>query len=195
MTIPRRNYEESQKLFSTGNDELDNLLTEVYYSGIEDGYDYAQKEFASKVWDVDDEDEDEDEKEKRKERAEKRKGRELKNSHRGLGRSLIIGGTLPGAIGAYTTKSDTEADYKKGYSEEDIIRRAGERGAKRGAIVGGALGLAGSAASAHILGPKALAMAPLSAAGGAALGALGSHLGAKKNAKVRLHKSRKSDED
>lgn len=39
-------YEE-QKIFSTGNDELDNILTEVYYSGLEDGYDYAQKEFAS----------------------------------------------------------------------------------------------------------------------------------------------------
>jgi len=38
---------EDQKLFSTGNDELDAILEEVYYSGIEDGYDYAQKEFAS----------------------------------------------------------------------------------------------------------------------------------------------------
>ena len=40
--------ETEEKLFSTGNEELDNLLTEVYYSGIEDGYDYAQKEFADK---------------------------------------------------------------------------------------------------------------------------------------------------
>lgn len=40
-----------EKLFSTGNSELDNLLTEVYYSGIEDGYDYAQKEFAKKEGD------------------------------------------------------------------------------------------------------------------------------------------------
>ena len=39
---------ESEKLFSTGDSELDNLLKEVYYSGIEDGYDYAQREFAEK---------------------------------------------------------------------------------------------------------------------------------------------------
>lgn len=40
-------YEE-EKIFSTGNDELDALLEEVYFSGISDGYDYAQKEFAEK---------------------------------------------------------------------------------------------------------------------------------------------------
>ena len=49
MIIGKNYYEESQKLFSTGNEELDNLLEEVYYSGIEDGYDYAQKEFSSKL--------------------------------------------------------------------------------------------------------------------------------------------------
>lgn len=38
--------EVDEKLFSTGNDELDEILEEVYYSGIEDGYNYAQKEFA-----------------------------------------------------------------------------------------------------------------------------------------------------
>jgi hypothetical protein len=48
MIVPKNNREESQKLFSTGNSELDDLLTEVYFSGIEDGYDYAQKEFAEK---------------------------------------------------------------------------------------------------------------------------------------------------
>lgn len=38
----------NQKLFSTGDADLDSLLQEVYFSGIEDGYDYAQKEFAEK---------------------------------------------------------------------------------------------------------------------------------------------------
>lgn len=38
-------YEEDERLFSTGDEELDDLLEEVYYSGISDGYDYAQKEF------------------------------------------------------------------------------------------------------------------------------------------------------
>lgn len=42
-------YEEDEKLFSTGNEELDDILEEVYYSGLEDGYDYAQKEFSSKL--------------------------------------------------------------------------------------------------------------------------------------------------
>ena len=34
----------NEKLFSTGDDELDDILTEVYYSGLEDGYDYAYEE-------------------------------------------------------------------------------------------------------------------------------------------------------
>lgn len=46
MIVYKNNYEESEKLFSTGNEELDDILEEVYYSGIEDGYDYAQKEFS-----------------------------------------------------------------------------------------------------------------------------------------------------
>ncbi len=39
-------FEKDEKLFSTGDSELDDILEEVYYSGIEDGYEYAQKEFA-----------------------------------------------------------------------------------------------------------------------------------------------------
>lgn len=39
-------YEDSERLFSTGDSELDDILEEVYYSGLEDGYDYAQKEFS-----------------------------------------------------------------------------------------------------------------------------------------------------
>jgi len=54
MIVPKNNNEESQKLFSTGDSELDDLLTEVYYSGIEDGYDYAQKEFARTRYTQDD---------------------------------------------------------------------------------------------------------------------------------------------
>ena len=42
-----------QKLFSTGDSELDGILEEVYYSGISDGYDYAQKEFAYTQDDID----------------------------------------------------------------------------------------------------------------------------------------------
>ena len=45
MIVYKNNYED-EKLFSTGDSELDDILEEVYYSGVEDGYDYAQKEFA-----------------------------------------------------------------------------------------------------------------------------------------------------
>ena len=143
-------YEEDEKLFSTGDEELDDILEEVYYSGISDGYDYAQKEFASKVWDIEEDDDDDDaEHEKRKERAQKREGKHLGDSHRGLGRSVILGG-LGGTLGAYTTKEDAEADYKKGYSEGEIVRRASKRGGKRGAILGAGIGAASGLASAAI---------------------------------------------
>lgn len=50
MIIYKNSYcEESERLFSTGNPDLDDLLEEVYYSGISDGYDYfelEQREFA-----------------------------------------------------------------------------------------------------------------------------------------------------
>ena len=46
MILLKNNYyEEDERLFSTGDEELDDILEEVYYSGIEDGYDYFQKEF------------------------------------------------------------------------------------------------------------------------------------------------------
>ena len=47
MILFNNYYEEDEKLFSTGDSNLDDLLEEVYYSGIEDGYDYFQKEFAN----------------------------------------------------------------------------------------------------------------------------------------------------
>jgi len=49
MILLKNNYsEEDEKLFSTGDSELDDILEEVYYSGISDGYDYFQKEFGNK---------------------------------------------------------------------------------------------------------------------------------------------------
>ena len=45
MILPRINYYEEERLFSTGNSDLNDILEEVYYSGLEDGYDYFQKEF------------------------------------------------------------------------------------------------------------------------------------------------------
>ena len=210
MILRNNYYEEDEKLFSTGDEELDDILEEVYYSGIEDGYDYAQREFAS-VWDVEDKS-DKEERGERKKRAEKRERKELKNSHRGLGRSIILGGVLPGAIGAYTTKDDTDKDYKKGYSNEDIIERAGKRGAKRGAIIGAGTGLASATGGVLLANGISDRLAPKMAEYGlqapkfrisgmkmarntavaAGLGALGSYLGAKKNAKSRLQKTEKN---
>lgn len=39
------NYYDDERLFSTGDPELDDILEEVYYSGIEEGYECFQKEF------------------------------------------------------------------------------------------------------------------------------------------------------
>ena len=47
MILYRNSYVEDERLFSTGDSELDDILEEVYYSGLEDGYEYAQKEFAA----------------------------------------------------------------------------------------------------------------------------------------------------
>jgi ElaB/YqjD/DUF883 family membrane-anchored ribosome-binding protein len=44
--IKNKKQQQQQKSFSTGNEELDLILQEVYYSGLEDGYDYAQREFS-----------------------------------------------------------------------------------------------------------------------------------------------------
>ena len=49
MIVYKNNYEEDERLFSTGDSELDDILEEVYYSGISDGYDYAQREFGNKA--------------------------------------------------------------------------------------------------------------------------------------------------
>jgi hypothetical protein len=54
MIVYKNDYEEDEKLFSTGDSELDDILEEVYYSGIEDGYDYAQREFARTRYTQDD---------------------------------------------------------------------------------------------------------------------------------------------
>lgn len=42
--IEDKTMEIKRKLFSTGDPELDDILEEVYYSGISDGYDYAYQE-------------------------------------------------------------------------------------------------------------------------------------------------------
>ena len=114
------------------------------------------------------------------------------NSNRGLGRSMILGAVIPGAVGGYAGKKAAEKADKEGKSDREIVEAASDRGMKVGAAVGGGLGLA------HTL--RSMAVAPKGYVGRNAVyglgrsaiiagaGALGGYLGAKKNTKRRLEK-------
>lgn len=118
-------------------------------------------------------------------------------SHRGLGRSLFIGG-LHGAVGGLAGKNEADIADEEGASDTEIIRRASKKGAKVGGAVGAGMGAASSIpyviAGAKGGGIKGAAfglgsMAGLTAIGGAQ-GALGGYLGANKNARKRTEKRR-----
>ena len=141
------------------------------------------------------------------ERAEARKGKELQDSHRGLGRSLILGGPA-GAAGAYMTKGKVDEDYAAGKSEKEIVSNASKRGALGGAGIGAGVALGSGlvnykknvaaltslGADRTIAGKITKAAIPIGVAAGAGLGALGGSLGAKKNARTRLRKDREANE-
>lgn len=123
------------------------------------------------------------------------------NSHRGLGRSIILGGG-PGAIAGYVGKKAAEEADEQGLSDHEIKKAATKKGAKAGALLGGTVGLACGLKSAALsqrvakhLGVKrgagtALAGAVGTGLSGAAVGALGGYLGAEKNTRTRLKKRR-----
>lgn len=124
-------------------------------------------------------------------------------SHRGLGRSMLLGGgIMPGAIAGYVGKKAAEKADEQGLSDYEIKKAASEKGAKAGALLGGSVGLAGGLSSAAvsqriakqlgIKGGTAAALASAAGAGlsGAAVGALGGYLGAEKNTRTRLKKRR-----
>jgi hypothetical protein len=125
-------------------------------------------------------------------------------SHRGLGRSMLLGGgIMPGAIAGYVGKKAAEEADEQGLSDWEIKKAATEKGTKAGALLGGGLGLASGLSSAALsqriakqLGVKgggtAAALATAAGAGlsGAAVGALGGYLGAEKNTRTRLKKRR-----
>lgn len=143
------------------------------------------------------------------ERAKERKGRKLENSHRGLGRSIILGGGVPGAGGAYLAKKGMDKDWEEGKSEKEIVSNATKKGAATGAAIGalgtgisGALlrkraigNLTAMGATASVAKKLANRNIASSIAGSAALGALGAGLGARKNAKSRLEKTRARKEE
>lgn len=120
-------------------------------------------------------------------------------SHRGLGRSLLLGG-LQGAVGGYAGKNEADKADEEGASDSEIIRRAGKKGLKIGAATGAGLGAisylpyASLASSCAGGGAKGIAAGIGTLAGGTMLssgvGALGGHLGAKKNARTRTEKRR-----
>lgn len=124
-------------------------------------------------------------------------------SHRGLGRSMLLGGgIMPGAIAGYVGKKAAEEADEQGLSDWEIKKAATEKGTKAGALLGGSVGLAGGLSSAAvsqriakqlgIKGGTAAALASAAGAGlsGAAIGALGGYLGAEKNTRTRLKKRR-----
>ena len=125
-------YEEDEKLFSTGNDELDDILEEVYYSGIEDGYDYAQREFAYASEDIKD-----------------------YRSRKGAGKSLMIGG-VNSAIGRKAGIRESERASRQGRSYEEQEKIGGKRAARvAGGLTAASYGAAGLAAGTAALAAKA----------------------------------------
>ena len=138
-----------------------------------------------------------------KEKKEKRIRLSEINSHRGLGRSLLLGGGIvPGAIAGYVGKKAAEEADEQGLSDHEIKKAATKKGAKAGALIGGTVGLASGLSSAAAvsraakqLGIKNSKAAALTGALGAGLsaagvGALGGYLGAEKNTRTRLKKRR-----
>lgn len=125
------------------------------------------------------------------------------NSHRGLGRSLLLGGgVVPGSVAGYVGKKAAEEADEQGLSDHEIKKAASTKGAKAGALLGGTVGVAGGLKNAALsqriakhLGVKrgagtALAGAVGAGLSGAAVGALGGYLGAEKNTRTRLKKRR-----
>lgn len=79
------------------------------------------------------------------------------NSHRGLGRSAILGALAPGMIGGYVGKKAANKADKEGKSDEEILKKAQKTGAIGGAIPGVALGAGTSLVGSHVYnkyGPK-----------------------------------------
>lgn len=128
-------------------------------------------------------------------RKEERGNTKLRNSHKGLKRSWIVGG-VQGGLAAYATKKGVDQDYKEGLSDDEIIKRAGHKGGKYGALGGMALGAALAQAPEYkILAggdtkKRILITGGLAGLGGIS-GALGGKYGARANADSRLSKRAK----
>ncbi len=123
MIIGRNYYEESQKLFSTGDSELDDILEEVYYSGIGDGYDYAQREFA----------------------AFGGVSENMKDyrTNAGKGRALISGG-FTGLAARKAGVKEAERLSRRGASDREVEEGAGKKAARTAAGITAGSAVAGA---------------------------------------------------
>lgn len=130
-------YEEDEKLFSTGNEELDDILEEVYYSGIEDGYDYAQREFG----------------EKKISDAEAAGKAVTKAGLATLGAGALVGGAGAAGLGMAAKRIGRSATGAVGAKSAARMAGASAAGAA-GVKVGTKLGRAGLAITAAGLGTK-----------------------------------------
>jgi len=183
-------YEE-ERLYSTGNDELDDLLECAFC----DGYEYAQREFAEE-----------------EENEPKKKSNE---SLRGYGRAYLLGG-YGGVAGRAVGKQVAKRNIEKGEDLEESEKKGVKAARVVGAGVGAGAGVYGAAKTGRELKKiKPMVKEALEDAGvkltkknkkiatigaGAAivsanvgLGALGAGLGTKKNNKERRAKMAKNN--
>lgn len=125
-----------------------------------------------------------------KENKNKRNRPELRhiNSHRGLGRSIILGGGLPGAISAYAGKKKAESLDREGASDAEIIDKSSKHAAKVGAGIGALSTVAGGLAGAALNGRRGAARGVGRGLAVGTLATLGGYLGARKNAEARTDK-------
>lgn len=116
------------------------------------------------------------------------------NSHRGLGRSLVLGLGAPGLVGGYVGKKHAEKLDEEGKTDAQIKSGATKRGAIVGAGTGAAIGALTNVLLANKFGGASVGSAVKSGLMTAALGALGGGLGARKNTKERLAKRLENEE-
>ena len=155
------NVEGEERLFSVNEITLENLEEKIF------SFNEEEKDFSEK--------------------KKKTPLREIE-SHKGIKRAIITapitgGGSL---VGGYLAKDEANKADEEGADEEEIIRRAKDRGLKAGAITGAAIGTLGL-----LKGSRGVGAIPL----GAALGALGGRNAAGVNTKARLKKRNKKEED
>lgn len=152
-----------------------------------------ERYFSTTDFEISDEEQKEFAEKKDKSKKKKRRALEDVESHRGLGRSILLGGPSPaGALGGFLGKKKADQLDKEGKSDKEILEGASKHGAKMGAGVGAGL-IAGKAIGEAIASPKGMKklaisgnIVPAAVVGG--FGALGGYLGAKKNTKTRLEK-------